>query len=233
MVPGATSVSPASTTRATHAPCAASAANRAAPGAITRPGQPAATQVSSAPVSAAITAACAIWATVLPELMTAAGLRRRVLGRRRERAAHRLQALEQRPALGAPPRRQGDDGLALGRAREGVGLGEDLLPLRVGARPQAHLARALAPRADRLLVLGLGLEDAQAGHRRRARQLARAGQLGDGAATHDEVHAQRVASHFALLSWRKAESRSLRGRGSGGTTGPVRPAQGRIATTVA
>ena len=38
------------------------------------PGQPAATQSSSAPVSAAITAAWAICATVLPELMTAAGL---------------------------------------------------------------------------------------------------------------------------------------------------------------
>ena len=46
----------------------------AAPGAMTLPGQPAATHGSSVPVSAAITAAWAICATVLPELMTAAGL---------------------------------------------------------------------------------------------------------------------------------------------------------------
>ena len=151
-----------------------------------------------------------------------AGLLGRLLGRRLQRAAHRLQALEQRPALRAQARRQRDDRLALDLAGERVGLGQDLLPLRGSCARAGTPCRALAPGGDRLRVLGLGLEDAQAGDRRRARQLARAGQLGDGAAAQDEVHAQRVASHFALLCWRKAESRSLRAAGAGEP--PGRPA---------
>ena len=195
-MPGGTSVSPASTTRATHAPCAASAANGAAPGAMTLAGQPAATHGSSAPVSAAITAAWAICATVLPELMTAAGLssvghdavaRGRLLGRRLERRAHRLQALEQGTALRARARRQGDHGLAVGVAGQHMGLGEDLLPLALVRARRQTLPGRVAPRRDRLGVSGW--DSRRAGRRPRgARKLARAGQLGDGATAQDEVH---------------------------------------------
>ena len=241
-MPGATSVSPASTTRATHAPRAASAAKRGCPGGDDVPGaaggDPALERARVGGHHRGVgdlrdRLARAHDRRRVERVGHRAGLLGRLFGRRLQRAAHRLQALEQRSALRAQARRQRDHRLAVGRTGKGVGLGQDLLPLRAACAragtpcPGARATRRSPPRG-------------RAGSRRRAgrrppprpptrpRGPARRWRRGAGRGT---CAAGRVP--FALLCWRKAESRRLRGRGSGGTTGPVLPALGRIATTVA
>ena len=91
----------------------------------------------------------------------------RLGGRRAEVGAHRLQALEQRPALRAPPRRQRRDRLAVRLPGQRVRQLEHLRPLRGVAGAQAHLARALAP-------LLRDLEPPHARDRRRAAEHGRA-----------------------------------------------------------
>ena len=161
-MPGATSVSPASTTRATHAPCAASAANRAAPGAITLPGaaggDPALERARVGGHHRGVRdlghrLARAHDGRRVERVGHRAGLARRVLGRRLQRAAHRLQALEQRPALRAPARRQRDHRLALGARRRACAARPGPAPTgRSCARagrpcPGARATRRSPPRA--------------------------------------------------------------------------------------
>jgi hypothetical protein len=119
-----------------------------------------------------------------------------VVGARRRRlegGAHRLQALEQRPALGAPPRREGGDGLALRIARDdGTRLGDHLFPLRQRPRPQADLPRPRTPLRDRLALHGVVGERPQARDRRGAGELAGTRERRDRATPQHEIHPQGV-----------------------------------------
>ena len=207
------------------------------PGASTRPGQPAATHAACS--GAARTAPCAICARTFPELIVACGVTRYVSAGRSsagsaragaglEVAAHRLQALEQRPALRAPPRRQRGHGDALRVAGQGVRLfREDPLPLRDRAGPQADLPRPRPPRGDRVGVRGVRREARQAGDGGRPRQLATPRQRGDGAAPEDEVHAQRVVRHAAPEAWSRPAPHRPRGRGRSGLQHLVGEAHGQ------
>ena len=184
-----------------------------AAGARTRPGQPARPSPRSRPVSAAMTAAWAIWASVFPELIGAPGLRRYVTAARPRRrrlrrgaevGAHGLEPLEQRPALG---RRRGG---ARRRRRR---------PARAAPRAPAPTGRACA-RAGRP-SRGAGARPRRrrvrrgrdARDRRGPGERAGGREVLDRAAPDHEVHAQRVVAHRTIGAVRRAgELREVGGR---------------------
>src|SRR3954454_1198241 len=115
---------------------------------------------------------------------------------RGEGARHRLHALEQRAAFRAAPGRERQHCLAVRVAGEGVRLRrEHVVPL-AAAGAQHDLAGPRAPGFERLVVDEL----AHAADGGRAGQLAGARQVLERAAADHEVHAQRVVVHARMVA---------------------------------